>query len=51
MKKIYIYKGKNKIELIGFGIVAPGDEVEVDFEINNLLFEEKKDKKLKKIKS
>lgn len=49
--KTYIYKGENEIELPGVGIVKPGEEIKSEKDINHPLFEEKKDKKLKKIKS
>lgn len=54
MKKTYVYKGENEIELPGIGIIKPGQEITTEKEINHFLFEEKKeknDKKLKKIKS
>jgi hypothetical protein len=37
MKKTYIYKGQNKIELVGYGVVFPGDEIILDYEIRNCI--------------
>ncbi len=39
-KKKYLYKGRYNAKMKGVGEVAQGQIVEVDYEINNLNFEE-----------
>ncbi len=50
--KTYIYQGKVDTQLMGYDVVRPGDEVEVEYEIHNPLFIEKekeiKEKTVKK---
>jgi hypothetical protein len=45
MKKTYIYKGEVETYIPGVGIVYPNQEIEMEKEIRNLLFEEKKEEK------
>lgn len=49
MKKFtYIYKGKQEVELAGFGIVKPEEKIESLTEINHPLFELAEGKKKNK---
>jgi len=44
----YKYQGTVQTNLVGYGIVQPGETIETDLIINNPLFRELKSKKEKK---
>jgi hypothetical protein len=44
----YKYQGKTETNLVGYGIVQPGETIETELKINNPLFREIKTKKEKK---
>lgn len=46
----YKYQGKVAVNLAGYGLVNPREEIEVDFEVNNPLFRLVKEKISKKRK-
>jgi hypothetical protein len=47
-KRVYRNKTNQTLNLMGFGVVEPGQEIEADEDINNPNFEEVKPSKQKK---